>query len=89
MPQESTPCLPPCQCRKPKRTSAEKGTQANGEEALLYPAERFCGWGKTGSENGFKKIPSRAVAGTRQDEGARYPASGSASGPYKKEFPFH
>ena len=51
MPQESTPCLPPCQCRKPKRSPSGKGTQANGEEALLYPAERFCGWGKTGSEN--------------------------------------
>ena len=67
MPQESTPCLPPCQCRKPKRTSAGKGTQANGEEALLYPAERFCGWGKTGSENGRDRtnipVPS-ALSGT-------------------------
>ena len=67
MPQESTPCLPPCQCHKPKRTSAGKGTQANGEEALLYPAERFCGWGKTGSENGRDRtnitVPS-ALSGT-------------------------
>ena len=84
MPQESTPCLPPCQCRKPKRTSAEKGTQANGEEALLYPAERFCGWGKTGSENGRDRTNitlyslKRKEAHSRKKPGIALDAAGSA-----------
>ncbi len=84
MPQESTPCLPPCQCRKPKRTSAGKGTQANGEEALLYPAERFLRLGKTGSENGRDKKVNVILslkckeAHSRKKPGIALDAAGSA-----------
>jgi len=44
MPQESTPCLPPCQCRKSGHSSSGKGTRADGEDAIFYPAERCRGW---------------------------------------------